>query len=129
MKTIKIYCKICGSKLTDDLNEISESNLKWEDGVSIMQKNRYAFYKNEITLQNNILTAIDDYYLKNHPEGNRFSGCCGSSMYNSLNKTCKNGHEVATEISDCYTSHYIEFDCDKTTIKVKIDDYNYKNIN
>jgi hypothetical protein len=118
MKTIEIYCKKCECKLTEELIEILDSNLRWEDETAIMQKKNYVFFKNETTQQYNILVAIDDYYLKNHSDISRFSGCFGSSSFNCLNKVCKNGHEVATEISDCWTAHYIEFDCNKITIKV-----------
>ncbi|WP_312078284.1 hypothetical protein [Chryseobacterium sp.] len=34
-----------------------------------------------------------------------------------LNKLCKNGHEVATEISDCCTSIYLHFSLDHVVIK------------
>lgn len=126
MKIIKIYCKICGYKLIEELIEISVSNLRWEDNTTIMGKNKYVFFKSETSQQDNILVAIDDYYLKNHSDTKRFTGCCGSSSFNSFNKICKNGHEVATEISDCWTAHYIEFDWNKIIVKEKLDDYNYK---
>ena len=41
MKTIKIYCKKCGCKLTEELIEIPVSNLRWEDDTAIMEKNKY----------------------------------------------------------------------------------------
>ena len=125
MKTIKIYCKKCGCKLTDELIEITESYLRWEENTAIMQKKVCVFLKLNNTT-GRYFVVIDDYYLKNHSDTNIFSGCCGSSSFNSLNKTCKNGHEVATEISDCWTAHYIELDWNKITVKEKTDDYNYK---
>lgn len=112
--------------MTDELTEIPVSNLHWDDNTAIMEKNKYVFFKSETSHQNNIFAAIDDYYLKDHSDANRFTGCCGSSSFNSFNKICENGHEVATEISDCWTGLYIEFDWNKISVKEKLDDYNYK---
>lgn len=66
--------------------------------------------------------------MKNHPETRRFQGCCGSSGAGGLNKVCANGHEVATEFSDCYMPHYIVFDRESVVIKQKMNDYDYQQI-
>lgn len=117
MKTIEIYCKKCKCKLTDKLIEVPYSQLHWDEGTGIMELDQFAFFKNKIIRNENIVVAVAEYYLENHSDYKRFSGCCGSSSFNSLNKTCKNGHEVATEISDCWTAHYLEFDRQKIIIK------------
>jgi hypothetical protein len=123
---IKIYCKECGSKLTDELTAIPESLLCWEDGQAIMPKNNFSFFYNKMSGTDSIMVAIDQYHLKDHPDQSRFYGCCGSSGLDGLNKLCVNGHEVATEVSDCFTNHYIDFDNNKVVVKEKIDDYTYK---
>ena len=117
MKTIKIYCKICGCKLTEELIEIPVSSLSWVYVTPLMQKNKYVLCKSKRTLQNNVLVANDQYYLKDHSDESRFNGCCGSNGFRGLNKICENGHEVATEITDCGTAHYTEFDLMKVIIK------------
>jgi hypothetical protein len=124
MKTIRIYCKICKSKLTDELFEVNSNSLKLYDNVDAIEKNKFSI----LTENNNkeLVVAIETYYLKNHRFISRFSGCCGSSGLDGMNKTCENGHEVATEISDCWTPHYIIFNLDKIVVKEVIDDYKVK---
>ena len=125
MKTIRLYCKTCNAKLTDDLTEESSTTLRFEDGVDMIAKNKFSITNHE-NIGKEIVIAIDAYCLKNHKSCNRFSGCCGSSGLDGMNKTCLNGHEVATEVSDCCTTHYIKINLDKVTIKEKINDYEYK---
>ncbi|WP_427874729.1 hypothetical protein [Flavobacterium sp. MMS24-S5] len=120
MRSIKIYCRECEVELTSELNEVLESTLRWEDyDQSIIAKSKFSFLKNIESNKNDIVVAIDDYNLINHADKNRFYGCCGSDGTNGLNKLCINGHEVATEFSDCWTGHYIEFDDDKIFISEK----------
>ena len=123
MKTIRIYCKRCTIKLTDNLIEVEEKNVREEYNVDAISKNSFAVINFNETKQ--LIVALDDYYLVNHPDTNRFHGCCGSSTF-EFNKLCKNGHEVAKEISDCWLPHYIEFDLDKIIIKEIISDYEFK---
>ena len=116
METIILYCKKCGLALTKELLELSESKIIWEDNTNVVQKSHYVLFKNKSTNRNSILVAIDDYFLKTNPN-NKDEGCCGNSNPSSFNKICSNGHEVATEISDCWTGFYIEFDLMKVIIK------------
>ena len=120
MKTIHLECNKCGIGLTNDLLEISQSKIIWQDETNVVPQNHFVNYTfNE---KNSILVAINNYFLKTNPINNDF-GCCGNSNEKSFNKTCANGHEVATEINDCYTGFYIAFDLDKVIIKEK--KYNY----
>ena len=116
MKTIKIYCKICKVKLTEELEEINEDTLQFNDvGKALIAKDKFSFHTENGHKE--VLVAIDAYFLKNHKDLMRFTGCCGSSGLDGMNKTCVNGHEVATEVSDCYTPHYITFNLKKVIIK------------
>ncbi|MEO7976632.1 hypothetical protein [Flavobacterium sp.] len=126
MKTIKLYCKVCNVKLTDQLEEIHESALVFNDGETVIAKNKFSIHTENGSKE--IVVAIDTYFLENHTDRLRFTGCCGSSGLDSMNKTCMNGHEVATEVSDCYTPHYISFNLKKVIIKEVTDDYNLKTI-
>ena len=129
MRTIKIYCKECKSEITSELTEISESMLFWdENNQNIIQKGKFSFLENPKSNNKRIIVALDVYNLKNHSDINRFAGCCGSDGGNGLNKLCLNGHEVATEVSDCWTAHYVEFDCNKIIIEEKIDNDTYKEL-
>lgn len=128
MRTIKIYCKECEIELTSELTEISETELCWEDENDIISENNFSFFINLRTNKKSLLVAIADYNLKNHPDLNKFYGCCGSDGSNGLNKLCVNNHEVATEISDCWTGRFIEFDLSKVIIKEKLDEYTFKEL-
>lgn len=123
MKTIRIYCKKCNEKLTDDLYEIDSNKLRFEDRVSAIDSGKFSIWKNMNDVKE-LIVAIEHYKLINHKDFRRFAGCCGSSGIDGMNKTCKNGHEVATEVSDCWTSHAIFFNLDKVIVKEIIDDYN-----
>lgn len=115
MRTVRIYCKKCHAKLTEDLVEVEEQNLRWEENVDAIQKNSFS-----VTTENGrkqCIVALDDYHLVEHPDARRFQGCCGSAGSDGPNKLCMNGHEVATEVSDCWLSHYIGFDLDAITVK------------
>lgn len=128
MRTIKIYCKVCNLKLTDELIEVGQDSLRHDDGISAIEENKFSVITEDFK-KKELIVKINDYYLKNHKNRNRFSGCCGSAGLDGMNKTCQNGHEVATEMSDCYMPHYIVFDLDKIVIKGKKDDYNLIKIN
>jgi hypothetical protein len=46
-----------------------------------------------------------------HDDPRRMSGCCGPSGIDGVNMLCVNGHEVATESSDCWTGpYYVELE-------------------
>ncbi|WP_051878398.1 hypothetical protein [Chryseobacterium sp. FH1] len=114
MNNIRITCKSCNVELTDILTLVSESKIIWSEEGNILKSNECAFleHNNKISLVTNLV----DYYLLNHPDPTRFYGCCGSSG-SEMNKICKNGHEVAIEFSDCWTSHYLEFNLEKVKVE------------
>jgi hypothetical protein len=116
MKTIKLYCKKCNVALTNDLTEISDSEITWKEEGNSIPEQRYI--NSDDMVREKVLVAIDTYLLKDNPINRNF-GCCGNSNEESYNKTCANGHEVATKIDDCYTGYYIEFDLKKIIIKEK----------
>jgi len=116
MKTIKLYCKKCNVALTNDLSEISNSEIEWKEEGNSIPENHYI---NSVDNgREKISVTIDTYLLKDNPINRNF-GCCGNSNEESYNKTCVNGHEVATRIDDCFTGYYIEFDLKKIIIKEK----------
>ena len=117
MRTIKIYCRECEIELTSELTEIPEDDICWEDREDSMPGSNFSIVYEIQSDKKFVLTSIRGHNLKNHSSSAKFSGCCGSSGCNGLNKLCLNGHEVATEISDCWTSHYIKFDNDNVIIK------------
>lgn len=114
MKNIQLLCKFCRVELTEVLNVVSESQLKWRWGYDILEEKDAIVYLNQ---KNSVVTNLDDEKLIDHSDSRRFSGCCGSSGSSGINKLCKNGHEVATETSDCCTSMYLHFSLDHIIIK------------
>jgi hypothetical protein len=128
MRTIKIYCKECEVELTNELIEISESDLCWEDREDIMPENNFSIVFETQIKEKSLFVSIDDYNLKDHPDSSRFQGCCGSAGCKGLNKLCLNGHEVATEISDCWTSHYIKFCSNSIIVKQKNENNSFEEI-
>jgi hypothetical protein len=128
MRTIKIYCKTCGIKLTSELTEISEIDLCWEQNKDIMAENNFSIVSNLQTNEKSLFVSINDYNLKDHSDTSRFQGCCGSAPSNGWNKVCLNDHEVATEVSDCCTTHYIGFNLSKVIVKMKIEDNLFKEL-
>ncbi len=115
MKNIQLLCKTCGVKLTRVLNVVPKSQIRWEYEKDILGEGEavISFHLEKMY----VLTNLDDEELVNHPDDRRFSGCCGSSGSDGVNKLCKNGHEVATETSDCCTSMSLHFSLDHVTIK------------
>ncbi len=110
--------------MTEDLLEVKEDTLKLYDNTDAIEKNKFSILtENEVK---ELVVALGDYHLKNHKYVSRFQGCCGSSGLDGMNKTCGNGHEVATEVSDCWTPHYIGFNLEKIIIKEVSDPYNIK---
>ena len=59
-----------------------------------------------------IINKADLINTSNHPDDSRLCGCCGLAGTDGLNKICKNGHEIATEISDCWLPHSVIFEPD-----------------
>ncbi len=123
-----MYCKKCNLKLTDELYEVHKSALRFDDGTDMIEKNKYSVITNECNKQKELVIAVDDYYFKNHEDSRRFTGCCGSSGMDGMNKVCTNGHEVATEFSDCYMSHYISVNMENVLIKEVSNTYEIKEI-
>ncbi|WBV59906.1 hypothetical protein PFY12_12765 [Chryseobacterium camelliae] len=115
MRKIQLLCKSCGEKLSDILNVVPESQLSWKHEGDILSEKEAVITKHLDQMY--VLTNLDDEELLNHPDDERFSGCCGSSGSNGINKLCKNGHEVATETSDCCTSMYLHFSLEHIIIK------------
>lgn len=116
MKTIKLYCKTCGAPLTGALQEKKSNNVRVGDGENALEKGSFCMMLWENNKEE-LIVSIKENILKDHHEQRRFQGCCGSDGGSGLNKLCANGHEVATEFSDCYMPHYIAIDIDRVTVK------------
>lgn len=47
---------------------------------------------------------------RHHSDPRRLNGCCGLDGMDGKNILCRNGHEIGTERSDCWTSHFLWLD-------------------
>lgn len=58
-----------------------------------------------------LLNLRDPINTRYHDDPRRTNGCCGPSGIDGVNTLCANGHEVATECSDCWTGpHHVELE-------------------
>ena len=128
MRTIKMYCKKCKVQLTDILHEVNSNVLRYEDGVDMIDRNKFSVCINEYSNEKMLVIALDEYYFKDHTDSERFNGCCGSAGMDGMTKTCVKGHEVATEFSDCCMSHCISVSLEHVLIKDFSNPYEVKEI-
>jgi hypothetical protein len=107
-----IKCKICGMSLTGNIYLLlNEELLSQEYDSDYVPKGYYYInnIENEIEHLNGVsINKSDLLNFKYHKE--RLSGCCGPAGLDGLNILCLNGHEVATEKSDCWQPHEIIFE-------------------
>ncbi|MDI9312362.1 MAG: hypothetical protein QM535_19285 [Limnohabitans sp.] len=120
MRTIIIYCKKCNKRITDELVEIDKSEITFPDFTDAIPEGRFTIFKERDILS--LLVNKNQPLLKDHTDSHRFTGCCGSSGIYGMNKVCANTHEVATEISDCCTSHYLSVSLKNTIVKIVNED-------
>ncbi|MBB6428339.1 hypothetical protein HNQ40_000145 [Algisphaera agarilytica] len=120
----RVKCTLCGNPLTTWLELVSSDfDPEWKDGENVIPQGKYWIVDDGmVNLEGQILIHLDDRLnLTNHPESERWVGCCGPSagMPNQLCGKC--GAEVATEVSDCWTSYYVHFEQDKTDLMAESD--------
>ncbi len=106
---MKALCKKCKLQITNELEELRDLGLlKIEDGADFIpqgffmhgDEKRYTGSGGKI-----IINKSDLINRVSHNDDSRLHGCCGLDGQDRINKTCKNGDEVATELSDCWQAH------------------------
>jgi hypothetical protein len=114
----RVKCAECGSPLTDWLHPVPDGFVAtWPDHENIVPKGMYWIADDDMTeLTGRMVIHLDDRRgMTNHSDRLRFQGCCGPSD-GRINQVCMCGEEVATEVSDCWTSYYTHFEPDKTDL-------------
>lgn len=110
---MKVRCKICDIELTHDLKEVSSIKyLNEADGEDFIKRGQFFISDGNYysgTESQIIINRQDLKNSSNHFETSRLNGCCGLDGLDGLNKVCINGHEIATEKSDCWMAHSIIF--------------------
>lgn len=117
---MKLYCKTCGLPLTNEILYYNGNSFGEADGQNFIQAGFYAISDGDYFTgsQGQFITNADDLLnIKDHPDRSRLNGCCGLDGCDGLNKVCMNGHEVATEKSDCWMPHVVIIEKDQTILK------------
>jgi len=101
-------CVKCGIPLTDALRELPEDiDLCDNDGEPLVPQGFYSYDDGKVVInvrdRLNVRRVKDDY---------RLQGCCGMDGMDGPNTECINGHEVGTEVSDCWVPHALTFEPD-----------------
>jgi hypothetical protein len=118
--TMKVYCKTCNLPLTNEVKLYTGTSFGEADKQNFIQEGFYtisdgAFFTGS---EDRVIINIADLTnATNHTNRSRLNGCCGLDGGDGPNKLCANGHEVATEYSDCWMPHAILFDKEKTFLK------------
>ena len=111
---MRVKCKYCDVELTDDLKELQSSGqLKDVDGEDFINRGQFFISDGDYytgTETQIIINMADLKNSKNHSDPSRLNGCCGLDGLHGLNKVCINGHEIGTEMSDCWMAHSVIFD-------------------
>ncbi|MES2775341.1 MAG: hypothetical protein V4722_14295 [Bacteroidota bacterium] len=111
-----IYCKKCGLPLTKNLEHYTGTSFGEADRQPFIQPGFYTISDGDYFTQSEgktIINAEDLINVMNHTDKSRLIGCCGLDGLDGPNKICKNGHEVATEKSDCWMPRAIIFEEEK----------------
>lgn len=122
-KKIIIRCAACNAALTPELSLLENTKSFDEtDGRDLFEKGFY--YLSEGSYFKGIDGAIvinknDLLDAKLHWNPNRLSGCCDLDGCNGPNMLCCNGHEIATQRSDCWMSHYVKFEPEGVKVDVR----------
>ncbi|TDU81587.1 hypothetical protein EI77_00897 [Prosthecobacter fusiformis] len=117
----QIYCVNCGRVISAPVEELPVSwQVSEKCEVSLVPKGQFWRVHNfwDSTPDGVIVVHRKDVLdLNKHPDSNRHAGCCGEGGYQGPNLVCPCGNEVATEVSDCCTPHFIHFLPEATDIE------------
>lgn len=118
---MRIYCKQCGLKLSAELEILGDlSLLNEKDQEEFIPQGFYCISDGSFFTHSEgavIVNLCDEANLLIHEDPKRSSGCCGMSGSNGMNRVCRNGHEVATEWSDCWMPHALLFDPSRVELR------------
>ena len=122
----RVKCKACDRLLTDWLEPVAaDFEVEWRDNENIIPAGHYWIGHGLAggreqpgqTLDGRMFVHLNQRTgMPYHPDINRNYGCCGRDGCNGPNLKCQCGAEVATEVSDCWTSYYIHFEPEVTEL-------------
>ena len=126
-QTIKtrLQCNKCGRFVTSVLEPVSNSfEPDWPDCANMIPRGHYWLAHSIAPESMNgqyVIHLEDRMNLSYHPDPLRHQGCCGRSSFGRPNQICLCGAEIATEISDCWTSYFAYFQADAVTLVQALD--------
>jgi hypothetical protein len=102
-----IACGNCNNKLTKLLStEIDFKTVDLYTEQPLLGKSCYTILEDKYLY----ISLWDKWNLPYHQDSSRMIGCCGPYVYGLPNLVCNFcKQEVAREVTDCCTSHYIRF--------------------
>ncbi len=111
---IRFVCAECGLPITLPQIELpDEALLVDDDEVAHIARGHFILSTGDhlSVTKGEYLANVDDLInTAPHSDSSLWLGCCGPSSFGSLNTVCLNGHEVGTEIADCYTPRVMTLD-------------------
>jgi hypothetical protein len=110
--TMMFACAVCRVPITNNVEELHHLDaLSEEDGQPHLPAGVFYIPQADDDLRRpvgDVVVNISDLTnTKPHELLARRSGCCGPHGGDGFNVVCLNGHEVGTERSDCWMSHFV----------------------
>jgi hypothetical protein len=122
MDTLYLACKHCGIRVSNFLEQ-SRQQWSWtEFNQMTEQKLVQSGYYVRNNHRNYILNLADKRNLSNHPDLDRFNGCCGPGFEGEPNLICSCKKEIGREVSDCSSPYLIYVN--KAVVYEVTDDWN-----
>jgi hypothetical protein len=99
-------CRACGVPLTPRLVLADRATLRSQDGEPYLPQGTFAVPQDDFPAVGGFVVHLGDLVeVAHHPDPRRRNGCCGLDGCDGMNRVCREGHEVATERSDCWMAH------------------------
>lgn len=111
---MRLTCRTCGAVLTTELARLDDvSLLSAIDGEPRISGGFFHVAPDSdfaAERDGGIIVNLEDLTGAQHAkDGRPYNGCCGVDGCDGLNLVCPSGHDVATEMSDCWMPHCAVF--------------------
>lgn len=111
---MKLICRTCHLEISKEVRELQDTSLlSHENGQDYIPKGFYIIDDNKmhLDLRDAIIINLKDLVnSKRHSNRSRLNGCCSMDGLDGRNRLCLRNHEIGTEKSDCWMSHFIALD-------------------
>jgi len=107
-----LYCRKCNIPITKELELLLDKDLLSEmDGEPHVPEGFYTISDGEYFTGSEgqmLIYCSDLINCTYHPDKTRLNGCCGLAGLVGPNRVCINGHEIGTEVSDCWVANAVK---------------------